>query len=105
MVTKTPSITLAEKRSVSFEVVGIANGWKGLVEVDTGRSENCGRHLIPLDQEIVRTWTGMAELIWEVHVQTLQSKNDRSEQVVDISKNSESMWLWPSEEKTRRRRL
>lgn len=47
---------LAEKRSVSFEVVGVIEGWKGLVEIEPDDPKSRERHLMPLDEETVRTW-------------------------------------------------
>lgn len=47
---------LAAKRPVSLEVVGVADGWKGLIEVDPGDPKSRERYLRHLDEEIVRTW-------------------------------------------------
>ncbi len=56
-VTKTALDSLLEKkRSVKFDVIGIKDGWRGLVEVDPTNSESLARHTLKLDEEIVRTW-------------------------------------------------
>ncbi len=47
---------LAKDRSVQFEVLGIRDGWKGLVEVDPDDPKSREEHLKPLDEERVRTW-------------------------------------------------
>jgi ATP-dependent phosphofructokinase / diphosphate-dependent phosphofructokinase len=47
---------IVEKRSISFEVLGIREGWKGLVDVDPGNPKSCDRWLKKLDEETVRTW-------------------------------------------------
>ncbi|MEN6320056.1 MAG: ATP-dependent 6-phosphofructokinase [Syntrophaceae bacterium] len=47
---------LVVKRSVSFEVLGINEGWKGLTDVDPDDPKSCERHLKYLDEEVVRTW-------------------------------------------------
>lgn len=38
-----------------YEVFGIRDGWKGLLDVDPA-SPYDGGHIIPLNPEIVRTW-------------------------------------------------
>ena len=47
---------LAEARSVRFDVIGIREGWKGLVEVDPDSPESVALHTMKLDEEVVRTW-------------------------------------------------
>lgn len=56
-VTKSALDPLLEKRRrVRFDVLGIRNGWKGLVELEPDRPESLARHTVKLDEEIVRTW-------------------------------------------------
>jgi phosphofructokinase-like protein len=43
------------ERGVRFEVMGIRDGWKGLVNVDPSTWDTAG-HIIPLNPDIVRTW-------------------------------------------------
>jgi 6-phosphofructokinase 1 len=47
---------LEEKRSIRFDVLGIKDGWKGLVEVDPDNPESMAQHIMKLDEEVVRTW-------------------------------------------------
>ncbi len=47
---------LGSKRSMSFEVIGITDGWRGLVDVDTDDPKSLAKYTRPLDEEIVRTW-------------------------------------------------
>lgn len=47
---------LEEKRSVKFDVIGIKDGWKGLVAVDPQNPESLAHHTMKLDEETVRTW-------------------------------------------------
>jgi len=47
---------LAKERSVKFDVIGIRNGWKGLVELNPDSRESMARHTRRLNEEIVRTW-------------------------------------------------
>jgi phosphofructokinase-like protein len=75
---------LGEKRSVSFEVVGVAAGWKGLVEVDPDDPASCDRYLMPLDQEIVRAWDRYGGTnLGTSRTNPFNPKNDRSEKVVE----------------------
>ena len=78
---------LAAKRSVSFEVVGVVEGWKGLVEVDPGDSTSCDRYLKRLDEEIVRTWDRYGGTnLGTSRTNPFNPKNDRSEKVIDTIK-------------------
>jgi 6-phosphofructokinase 1 len=75
---------LAEKRSVSFEVIGVTEGWRGLVEVDPDDPKSRDRYLKHLDEEIVRTW----DRYGGTHLGTSRTnpfnpKNDRSEKLID----------------------
>jgi len=47
---------LVAKRCVSFDVFGVTEGWRGLVEVDPDDPQSRERYLKHLDEEIVRTW-------------------------------------------------
>ncbi len=47
---------LENNRSVKFEVLGIRDGWKGLIKVDPDNSKSRTQHIIPLDEDLVRTW-------------------------------------------------
>ena len=47
---------LGQKRAATFDVIGIKDGWKGLVEVEPDNPESLARHTLKLDEEIVRTW-------------------------------------------------
>jgi phosphofructokinase-like protein len=56
-VTKTALDPLLEKtRSVRFDVLGIREGWKGLVEVDPDSPDSVVQHTMKLDEEMVRAW-------------------------------------------------
>ncbi len=43
------------ERGIRYEVLGIRDGWKGLVSVDPATWDTAG-HIIPLNPDIVRTW-------------------------------------------------
>ncbi|MFO7570350.1 MAG: ATP-dependent 6-phosphofructokinase [Smithellaceae bacterium] len=56
-VTKSALDPICEKeRAIRFEVVGIREGWKGLVEVNPDDRQSLVQHTMKLDEEIVRTW-------------------------------------------------
>lgn len=56
-VTKSALDPLLEKeRNVTFDVIGIREGWKGLVAVNPDDPGSLAQHILPLDEEIVRTW-------------------------------------------------
>mgnify|MGYP001159380330 FL=1 len=47
---------IAASRAMTFEVVGVVEGWKGLIEVDPDDEKSRLRYLKYLDEEVVRTW-------------------------------------------------
>ncbi|MDR2405072.1 MAG: ATP-dependent 6-phosphofructokinase [Deltaproteobacteria bacterium] len=47
---------LASHRNETFEVIGIKDGWKGLIQVEPGNPESVAKWTQPLDELIVRTW-------------------------------------------------
>ena len=46
---------LERERGVEYEVIGIRDGWRGLLNYDP-RGPNTDEYVLPLNQEIVRTW-------------------------------------------------
>jgi ATP-dependent phosphofructokinase / diphosphate-dependent phosphofructokinase len=46
---------LQRARKVQYEIIGIRDGWKGLVEPEGGK-DNSGSRVVPLSEEMVRTW-------------------------------------------------
>ena len=47
---------LVPRRGMMFDLVGIVDGWKGLMEINPTKKENVKRWTMPLSKEIVRTW-------------------------------------------------
>jgi 6-phosphofructokinase 1 len=43
---------MAANRSVSFEVVGLVEGWKGILEVDPDDQKSCVRYIKHLDESL-----------------------------------------------------
>jgi 6-phosphofructokinase 1 len=72
------------KRSVAFEVVGITEGWKGLVEVDPDDPKSREKYLRHLDEEVVRTWDRYGGTnLGTSRTNPFNPKNDRSGKVLD----------------------
>jgi 6-phosphofructokinase 1 len=46
---------LGRERRLQYEVLGIRDGWKGLIHAEPSEADN-QEYLMPLDQEVVRTW-------------------------------------------------
>jgi len=75
---------LVKKRSISFDVLGVAEGWKGLVEVDPNDPKSCERYLKHLDEEIVRTWDRYGGTnLGASRTNPFNPKNDRSGKLID----------------------
>ena len=75
---------LVAKRSVSFDVIGILDGWKGLIEVDPGDPKSRDKHIRYLDEEIVRTWDRYGGTnLGTSRTNPFNPKNDRSEKLID----------------------
>lgn len=47
---------LVPRRGTMFEITGILDGWKGLIEMKPGKKEDVERWTMPLDTNVVRTW-------------------------------------------------
>ena len=47
---------LTAHRGEAMEVLGIRDGWRGLVDVEPGKPESLARWTVPLDELSVRTW-------------------------------------------------
>jgi 6-phosphofructokinase 1 len=71
------------KRSISFEVVGITEGWKGIIEVDPDDQKSCAKYIKSLDEEIVRTWDRYGGTnLGTSRTNPFNPKNDRSEKLI-----------------------
>jgi len=47
---------LVARRGMMFEIIGIVDGWKGLIELKPDKKESLKRWTIKLTQDVVRTW-------------------------------------------------
>ncbi|MGC9323469.1 MAG: 6-phosphofructokinase [Desulfomonilia bacterium] len=84
-VTKTALDPLLEKkRQVKFEVMGVREGWRGLVEVDPDDPKSCEQHLMHLDEEVVRTWDRYGGTnIGTSRTNPFNPKNNRSDKLIE----------------------
>jgi 6-phosphofructokinase 1 len=74
---------LSEKRSLAFEVLGIRDGWKGLVEVDPEDPRSCERYILPLNEETVRAWDRYGgTFIGTSRTNPFNPAKDRSEKLI-----------------------
>ncbi len=73
---------LAYERDTVYEVMGIRDGWKGLINVDPASPEIQG-YLMPLNQEVVRTWDRYGgTFLGTSRTNPYDPKNDRSKKVL-----------------------
>ena len=74
---------LASERGVQYEVLGIRNGWKGLMYAENA-SLNIQDYIIPLDEERVRTWDRYGgTMLGTSRTNPYNPKDDQSKTVLD----------------------
>lgn len=74
---------LVGERGAQYEVLGIRDGWKGLVYVEPTSPDIQG-YIIPLNQEIVRTWDRYGgTMLGTSRTNPYNPKNDQSKTVMD----------------------
>ncbi len=70
-------------RGIQYEVLGIRDGWKGLIEVDTTSLDTQG-YIVPLNQELVRTWDRYGgTFLGTSRTNPYNPKDDQSRRVLD----------------------
>ncbi|MCU0576142.1 MAG: ATP-dependent 6-phosphofructokinase [Desulfobacterota bacterium] len=84
-VTKTAlDPVLEERRSFKCDVLGIKEGWKGLVYVNPDDPESLSRHTMKLDEEVVRTWDRYGGTnLGTSRTNPFNPKKDRSDTVIE----------------------
>ncbi len=71
------------ERGVRYEVIGIRDGWKGLVGIDMSSPDTQGS-LIPLNPDIVRTWDRYGgTMLGTSRLSPFDPKNEVSKQVME----------------------
>ena len=74
---------LQRERNDHYEVLGIKDGWKGLVEVEPSRGDS-QEYLMPLDQQLVRTWDRFGgTMLGTSRTNPFNPKNDQSKRVLE----------------------
>ena len=73
---------LAVERDTVYEVLGIRDGWKGLINVEPTSPDIQG-YVLPLNQEIVRTWDRYGgTMLGTSRTNPYDPKNDQSKKVL-----------------------
>lgn len=82
---------LAAKRNMEFEVLGIRDGWRGLVDVDPNDPVSMERWICPLNELLVRTWDRHGGTnLGSSRTNPFEPGNDQSEKVM---KNLEALGI------------
>lgn len=73
---------LQGEREVQYEVLGIRDGWRGLIQADPASPEIQG-HVVPLNEQVVRTWDRYGGTnLGTSRTNPYDPKNDRSKTVL-----------------------
>src|SRR4030042_4707014 len=71
------------ERGIQYEVLGIRDGWKGLVQVEP-TSPDVQEYIVPLNQEVVRTWDRYGgTFLGTSRTNPYNPNNDQSKKVLD----------------------
>ena len=75
---------IAHNRSVTFEVLGVTQGWKGLLEVEPDDPKSCEKYIKHLDEETVRAWDRYGGTnLGTSRTNPFNPQNNRSEKLID----------------------
>lgn len=79
---------LKRERHIEFDVVGIREGWRGITDIDIRWEEGLRKYIIPLDEEVVRTWDRYGGTnLGTSRTNPFDPDNDRSEKLIDNLKH------------------
>ncbi len=74
---------LVPSRGMMFDIVGIVDGWKGLIEVKPDKKDSVKRWTMPLTADIVRTWDRYGGTrLGTSRVNPFNPQKDRSEELI-----------------------
>lgn len=74
---------LVPRRGAMFEILGIVDGWKGLMEVKPDDESSLRRWTMNLDPDVVRTWDRYGGTrLGTTRINPFDPANDRSDQVI-----------------------
>lgn len=75
---------LQRERGVQYEVIGIRDGWRGLLDYDASNSKVPEENILPLDQETVRTWDRYGgTMLGTSRTNPCRPERDRTPEVLD----------------------
>ncbi|MDL2259665.1 ATP-dependent 6-phosphofructokinase [Deltaproteobacteria bacterium OttesenSCG-928-K17] len=75
---------LTAHRGEAMEVIGLREGWRGLVEVDPDDPESMAQWTMPLDELVVRTWDRLGgTVLGSSRTNPFNPKNDQSRKCVE----------------------
>lgn len=79
---------LSRERQGSFKVVGIREGWRGIAAIDARLQDDVSQYIVPLDEEIVRTWDRYGGTnLGTSRFNPFNPKDDRRAQLLDNLKH------------------
>ncbi len=75
---------LVPLRGIMFEILGIKDGWKGLIELDPDNESSLNRWTLRLNKEIVRTWDRYGGTrLGTTRINPFDPQNDQSEKLIE----------------------
>lgn len=75
---------LQRERGVQYEVIGIRDGWRGLLDYNANNPKSKAENILPLDQEIVRTWDRYGgTMLGTSRTNPCRPERDRTPEVLD----------------------
>jgi phosphofructokinase-like protein len=75
---------LPRESGIEYEVLGLRDGWKGLVHVDPANADSLKEYTQPLNQDLVRTWDRYGgTMLGTSRTNPYDPKNDRSKIALD----------------------
>jgi len=75
---------LVSRRGMMFDIVGIVDGWKGLIEMKPDKKESVKRWTMRLDADIVRTWDRYGGTrLGATRVNPFDPRKDQSEKLME----------------------
>ena len=75
---------LIPRRGMMFEILGIQDGWRGLMEIKPEKKESRNKWIMPLKPEIVRTWDRYGGTrLGTTRINPFDPKKDKGQVIVD----------------------
>ena len=75
---------LAPERGVLFNIIGIIDGWDGMIKLKVDKKESLAKWTIPLSVQQTRTWDRYGGTrLGTSRINPFDSKNDQSQKIID----------------------